>query len=151
MQPTTRLRVLSDRIPRVLVFVQVIRKYRRKAHTSGLHRDINVPHNYLTSRRVQKESRSHGNEREADRARGQDARPSPLGARPATVTNQLQLRGSCSTDLILQGKPHDQCRFDPTAQIHLKRLYNQTPQPLEEAPLDHYSLFIDRAKARVQR
>jgi len=50
MKSTSRLRVLSDRIPRVLVsfgvclFLQgVIRKYVRKAHTSGLHRDINVP------------------------------------------------------------------------------------------------------------
>ena len=31
--------------------------------------------------------RSHGNEREAERARGQGARPPPLGARPGVSTN----------------------------------------------------------------
>ena len=45
------------------------------------------------------DSRSHGNEREAERARGQGARPPPLGARPATGANQAPPRGSCSTDL----------------------------------------------------
>ena len=53
------------------------------------------------------DSRSHGKEREADRARGQGARPPPLGARPATVTNHDQSRRSCSTDLKDQGKPCD--------------------------------------------
>jgi len=39
----------------VCLFLQgVIRNYGRKAHMSGLHRDINVPRNYLTSRRLQK-------------------------------------------------------------------------------------------------
>ena len=45
------------------------------------------------------DSRSHGNEREAERAWGQGARPPPLGARPATESNQDSLRGLCSTDL----------------------------------------------------
>jgi len=36
----------------------------------------------------QEESRSHGNEREAERAQGQGARPPPLGAHPALVANQ---------------------------------------------------------------
>ena len=45
------------------------------------------------------ESRSHGNEREAERAQG-------LGARPALVTNQGRSRGSCST-FEDQGKPCD--------------------------------------------
>jgi len=44
-------------------------------------------------------SRSHGNEREAEWARGQGARPPPLGARPATGANQAPPRGSCSTNL----------------------------------------------------
>ena len=38
----------------------VIRKYRIKTHTSGLHRDINVPRNYLTSRRLQKPREESG-------------------------------------------------------------------------------------------
>jgi len=45
------------------------------------------------------ESRSHGNEWESERARGQVAHPPPLGARPATGTNQVLSRGLCSTDL----------------------------------------------------
>jgi len=48
------------------------------------------------------ESRSHGNEREAERARGQGARPPPLDARPALVTNQSRSYGSCSTASNLQ-------------------------------------------------
>jgi len=64
MQLTPRLRVLSDRIPQVLVFVyflqEVIRKYGGKAHTSGLHRDIDIPRNYLTSRRLQKPREESG-------------------------------------------------------------------------------------------
>ena len=149
MQLTPRLRVLSDRIPRVLVFVYFCRGLSgnmKEWPTRRVYIEILTCHTIFYHL---EDSRSHGNEREADRARGQGARPSPLGARPATVTNKLELHGSCSTDLILQGKPHDQCRFDPMAEIHLKRLYNQTPWSLAEAPLDHYSLFIDRAKARV--
>ena len=76
-------------------------------------------------------SKSHKNEREADRARGQGARSPPLGARPPLVANHVQPRGLCSTDLKDQGEPFNQCRFDPTAQIHLKRLYKQGPWPLE--------------------
>jgi len=45
------------------------------------------------------ESRSHGNERKAERARGQGARPPPLGDRPGSAANQVESRGSCSTDL----------------------------------------------------
>ena len=54
---------------------------------SGLHRDINV---YVIFYHLE-DSRSHGNEREAERDRGQGARPPPLGARPATGANRLRL------------------------------------------------------------
>jgi len=64
------------------------------------------------------ESRSHGNEREDARAWGQ-------GARPGLESNQDSLSGLRSTDLEDESKPYNQCRFDPTAQIHLKGLYNQ--------------------------
>jgi len=56
------------------------------------------------------ESRTHENEREEDRAWGQGTRPPPLGAHP---------------NLKDESKSYNQCRFDPTAQIHLKGLYNQ--------------------------
>ena len=77
------------------------------------------------------ESRSHGNEREADRARGQGARPSPLGARPPMVANHSETRGLRSTAFEDQGELSNQGRLDPTAQIHLKGLSKQGPCPLE--------------------
>ena len=107
MQTTPRLRVLSDRIPRVLVFVYFCRGLsgnKKERPTRRVYIEI------LTCRAIfyhLDDSRSHGNEREADRARGQGARPPPLGAYLATVTNQLQLRGLCSTDLRDEGKPCD--------------------------------------------
>jgi len=91
------------------------------------------------------ESRSYGNERETGRARGQGARPPPLGARPGLRANHNQLRGLCSTDLKDQGKPCHQCRFDPTAQIHLKGLYNQglsTPGGREEKSLSEVAIKV---------
>jgi len=47
-----------------------MRKYGRKAHTSGLHRDINVLRNFFYHL---EDSRSHGNEEEGERARGKGA------------------------------------------------------------------------------
>ena len=96
MQPTSRLRVLSDRIPRVLVFVYFCRGL------SGIMEEMPTRRVYieiLTYRAIIRhleESRRHGNEREADRARGQGARPPPLGAHPGLRANQNQLHGSCS-------------------------------------------------------
>ena len=58
------------------------------------------------------DSRSHGNEREAERARRQGARPTPLGARPPLLANQHESRGLCSTDSKDRGKSHDEGRFD---------------------------------------
>ena len=75
MLPTPKLRVLFDRIPQVLVclFLQgVIRKYGGKAHTICIE--------ILTCAAIfyhLEDSRSHGNEREAEQARGQGARPPP--------------------------------------------------------------------------
>ena len=57
MKSTSRLRVLSDRIPRVLVFVYFCRGLSGNTEERSIrrdYRDINVPHNYLTSRRLQK-------------------------------------------------------------------------------------------------
>ena len=58
------------------------------------------------------ESRSHGNEREAERARKQGARPTPLGARPPLLANQHESQGLCSIDSKDRGKSHDEGRFD---------------------------------------
>ena len=125
MKQTSRIRVLSDRIPRALVFIFFCRGLSENMErwpTCHVYNEI------ITCRAILlnlEDSRSHGNEREADRARRQGARPTLLGARPATVSNSDPFRVLCSTDLKDQGKPCDQCRFDPTAQIHLKGLYNQ--------------------------
>ena len=122
MQPTPRLRVLSDRIPQVLVFVYFCRVLSGNTEERPTRRvDIEI----LTCRAILRhleDSRSHGNEREGERARGQGARPPPLGARPGVVVKHVQLCGQRSTDLKDQGKPHDQCRYDPMAQILLKGL-----------------------------
>ena len=107
MQPTPRLRVLSDRIPRVLVFVYFYRGLSGNTEERPTRR---VYIEILTCRAILyhlEDFRSHGNEWEGDRARRQGARPTLLGARPATVPNQGQLRGSCSTDSKDQGKSCD--------------------------------------------
>ena len=144
MQPTPGLRVLSDKIPRVLVFVYFCRGLSgnmEERPTRQVYIEI------LTCRPIfyhLEDSRSHGNEREAEQARGQ-------GARHTFSTNHVLLCRLCSTDLKDQGEPFNQFRFDLKTQIHLRGLYKQAPWPLEEAPLGPYSLFIDRANARVWR
>ena len=103
MKSTSRLRVLSDRIPRVLVFVYFCRRL------SGNTEERPTCHVYIeifTSHAIilhLEESRSHGNERETGRARGQGARPNPLGARPVLESNQNSLWGLRSTNLKDQG------------------------------------------------
>jgi len=107
MQSTPRPRVLSDRIQRVLVFVYFYRGFSgnmEERPTGRVYIEILMcaPIFYHLE-----DSRSLGNEREAERARGQGARPTPLGARPALVTNQGRSRGLCSTAFEDQGKPCD--------------------------------------------
>jgi len=70
MQPTPRLRVLSDRIPRVLVFVYFYRGLsgnKEERPTRRVYIEILTCHAIFYHL---EDSRSHGNEREADRARG---------------------------------------------------------------------------------
>jgi len=125
MHQTSRIRVLSDRIPRALVYIYF---YRGLSENMERRPTCHVYNEIITCRAIffnLEESRSHGNERETGQARGQGARPPPLGAHPRLGANQNQSPRSCSTDLKDQGKLCDQCRFDPTAQIHLKGLYNQ--------------------------
>ena len=77
MQPTPRLRVLTDRIPRVLVFVYFcsgLSGNTEERPTRQVYLEI------LTCRAIfyhLEDSRSHGNEWEGDQARGQGARPPP--------------------------------------------------------------------------
>ena len=77
MQPTPRLRVLSDRIPRVLVFVYFYRGLSGNTEERPTRR---VYIEILMCRTIfchLEDSRSQGNEREGERARGQGARPPP--------------------------------------------------------------------------
>ena len=75
-------------------------------------------------------------------ARGKGARPPTLGTRPPLVANHGESHGLCSTTFKDRGKPFNQGRFDPMAQIHLKRLYKQGPMaPRGENPIIHYHIF----------
>ena len=110
MQPTSKIRVLSDRIPRVLVFVYFCRGVSGNMKERLTHRvDIEI----LTCCEIfyhLEDSRSHGNKAEAERGlaqgarpRDQGARPRDQGARPPLESNQDCLHGSRSTDLKDQG------------------------------------------------
>jgi len=82
MKLTSRLRVLSDRIPRVLVFVYFCRGLSGNTEESPTRRDyIEI----LTCRAIVlhlEDSRSHGKEAEAERGLALGARPGHQGARP---------------------------------------------------------------------
>jgi len=125
MHQTSRISVLSDRIPRALVFIYF---YRGLSENMERRPTCHVYNEIITCRAIfhnLEESRSHENEWEDDRARGQGTRPPPLGGCPGLESNQDSLSGLNSTDLKDESKTYNQCRFDPTAQIHLKGLYNQ--------------------------
>ena len=104
MQPTPRLKVLCDRIPRFLVFVYFCRGSSGNKEERPTRRVYIEVLTCCTIFYHLENSRSHENEAEAERAHGQGARPSPLGARPAIVSNSDPFRGLCSTDLKDQGK-----------------------------------------------
>ena len=122
MKSTSRLRVLSDRIPRVLVFVYFCRGLSGNTEERPTRRDyIEI----LTCRAIilhLEDSRSHETEAEAKQGQRQGARPVPLGARPPLESNQDSASWEISTDLKDESKPYNLCRFDPTAHIHLKGL-----------------------------
>ena len=87
MDQTSRIRVLSDRIPRALVFIYFCRGL---SGNIEIRPTCHVYNEIITCRAIflnLEESRSHGIEREDDRARGQGARPPPLGARPGLESN----------------------------------------------------------------
>jgi len=96
MKLTSRLRVLSNRITRVLVFVYFYRGLSGNTEERPTSRDyIEI----LTCCAIilhLEDSRSHGNEAEAKRGLA-------LGARPPVESNQNSLLGLSSTDLKDQG------------------------------------------------
>ena len=122
MKSTSRIRVLSDRIPRVLVFVYFCRGLSGNTEKRPTRRDyIEI----LTCRAIilhLEDSRSHETEAEAKWGQRQGARPVPLGARPPPESNQDSASWEISSDLKDESKPYNLCRFDPTAHIHLKGL-----------------------------
>jgi len=96
MQLTPRLRVLSDRIQRVLVFVYFYRGLSGNTEERPTRR---VYIETLMCRAIfyhLEYSKSHGNEAEAEWGLAQ-------GARPPIVSNSDPFRGSCSSDLKDQG------------------------------------------------
>jgi len=99
MQPTPRLRVLFDRIPRVLVFVYLCRGLSGNTEERPIRRDyIEIS----TCRAIilhLEDSRSHMKEAEAERGLALGARPSNQGARPPEESNENSLSGLISTDL----------------------------------------------------
>jgi len=104
MQLTPRLRVSSDRFPRVLVFIYFCRGLSGNTEERPT-RQVYIE--ILMCRAIfyhLEDSRSHRNEREAERAQGQGARPTLLGVRPLPESNEDTFRGSRSTDLKDLGK-----------------------------------------------
>jgi len=89
MQPTPRLRVLSDRIPLVLVFVYFCMELSRNTEERPTRR---VYIEILTCAPIfyhLEDSRSHGNEQEAERARGRAPALPPWA--PALLSQPIRL------------------------------------------------------------
>ena len=103
MKSTSRLRVLSDRIPRVLVFVYFCRGLSGNTEERPTRQDyIEI----LTCHAIilhLEDSRSHGKKAEAERGQRQGARPVSLGARPLSESNLETVSREISTDLKDQG------------------------------------------------
>ena len=103
MKSTSRLRVLSNRIPRVLVFVYFCRGLLGNTEERPTRRDYT---DISTCRAIilhLEDSRSHRNEAEAKRSLAQGARHRDQGARPLLESNENSLSGLRSTDLKDQG------------------------------------------------
>ena len=122
MKSTSRLRVLSDRIPRVLVFVYFCRGLSGNIEERPTCRDYVKILTCCAIILHLEDSRSHETEAEAKRGQRQGARPPALGARPLQESNQDSALREISTDLKDESKPYNLSRFDPMAHIHLKGL-----------------------------
>ena len=103
MKSTSRLRVLSDRIPRVLVFVYICRGLSGNMEERPTCRDYVKILTCCAIILHLEDSRSHETEAEAKRGQRQGARPVLLGARPLLESKQDSLSGKISTDLKDQG------------------------------------------------
>ena len=82
MQQTSRIRVLSDRIPQVLVFIYF---YRGLSENMERRPTCHVYNKIITCRAIflnLEDSRSHEKEAEAERGQALGALPVDLGTRP---------------------------------------------------------------------
>ena len=100
MQPTPILRVLTDRIPRVLVFVYFCRGLSGNKEERPTCRDYIEISTYRAIILHLEDSRSHGKKVEAERSEALDARPGDQGARPPLDSVPDSLRTRRSTDLL---------------------------------------------------
>jgi len=113
MHQTSRIRVLSDRIPWALVFIYLCRglsENMKRRPTCHVYNEI------ITCRAIflnLEESRSHGNERETGRARGQGARPRPWA--PAQVS------GPIWTKLLDRAPPTERIKENHAINVSLIR------------------------------
>ena len=96
MKSTSRLRVLSDRIPQVLVFVYFCRGLSGNTEERPTRRDYIEISTCCVIILHLEDSKSH--EKEAEVEQGQ-----ALGARPLLESKQDSLSGKISTDLKDQG------------------------------------------------
>jgi len=103
MKSTSRLRILSDRIPRVLVFVYFCRGLSGNTKERPTRRDYIEISTCRAIILYLEDSKSHGKEAEAERGQALGARPVDLGARPLLESKQDSLSGISSTDLKDQG------------------------------------------------
>ena len=133
MKSRSRLRVLSDRILRVLVFVYFCRGLSGNTKERPTCQDYVMILTCCAIILHLEDSRSHETEAEAKRGLTLGGRPVGEGARPAPESNQDSTLRDISTDLKDESKPYNLCRFDPMTHIHLEGLYNQTPWPIEES------------------
>ena len=148
MQPTPRLRVLFDRIPRVLVFVYFCRGLSGNVEERPTRR---VYIEILTCVAIfyhLEDSRSHGNKWEAERAWGRAPTLPPRA--PALLQEPIRLRLEDYAPPPLRIKENNVIKVSlirrPT--FIWEGYISRAPGPWRRHP---YSLFINRAKARVWR
>jgi len=103
MKSTSRLRVLSNRIPRVLVFVYFCWGLSGNTEERPTRQDYIEISTCCAIILHLEDSRSHGKEAEAERGLALGACPGDQGARRPLESNQDSLLGKLSTDLKDQG------------------------------------------------
>jgi len=102
MQPAPRIRVLSNRIPRVLLFICFCRGLSANKEERPTCQDYIEISTHRAIFYHLEDSRSHGKKTEAKRGQAQGTHPGDLGARPLLEAIQDSLRTRCSTDLLDQ-------------------------------------------------